>query len=107
MGQEGVELNDAALSALEEAGNTISGSEATSISGQSGLDVSTEPGESRSVANNNVEVPPGQFVKATYQVTIEGESPSELIEIFDLGMLQQVTGGVSPSAGPAAQAAPH
>ncbi|MAG13904.1 MAG: flagellar motor switch protein FliN [Spirochaetales bacterium] len=93
MGQEEVELNDAALSALVEAGNTITGSEATTISSQLGLDVATEPGESRSVANNDVEVPPGEFVKATYQVTIEGEQDAELIEIFDLGMLQQIAGG--------------
>ena len=104
MGQENVELDDAALSALVEAGNTISGAEATAMSSQLGSDVSTEPGQSRTGANNDVEVPPGEFIKATYQVAIEDEPGAELIEIFDLGMLQQLTGGSPAAPQPAAPA---
>jgi flagellar motor switch protein FliN/FliY len=93
MGQEGVELNEAALSALEEAGNTMAGSEATAISDKVGIDVGTEPGESRTVAANNVEVPEGEFAKVTYPVTVEGQEPSELIELFDMGIVTRMAGG--------------
>ncbi len=98
MGQEDVELNDAALSALEEAGNTLAGAEATAISEQVGGDVGTSTSESRSAANEDVEVPSGPFVKASYKVTIEGQTPADLIEVFDMNVVRQITGGGAAGA---------
>lgn len=98
MGQEDVELNEAALSALEEAGNTIAGAEATSVSDQIGTDVSTAPGRTTTVAAGDVEVPEGEFLKAVFPVMVEGESPSEIIEIFDLGMARQLIAGMGGAA---------
>ena len=97
MGQEDVELNEAALSALEEAGNTLAGAEATALSDFLGIDVSTEPGESRSIAADNVEVPEGEFVKAVYPVTIEGQEAAELTELFAMPMAKQIAGGGASS----------
>ncbi len=92
MGQEGVELNEAALSALEEAGNTMAGGEATAMSDKLGIDVGTEPGRTRTVAASNVEVPIGEFAKVTYPITIQGQGPAELIELFDMALVQALSG---------------
>ena len=98
MGQEGVELNEAALSALEEAGNTMAGGEATTISQKLGVDVGTMPGQSRTVAASNVEVPVGEFAKVTYPATIVGQPPTELIELFDMALVQKLSGGAPAPA---------
>lgn len=106
MGQEGIELNEAALSALEEAGNMLSGTEATSMSDKLGLDVSSEPGTSRTAAAENVEVPDGEFAKVTFPVIIEGHEAAELIEIFDMALVRSMSGGAveTPSPAPAMDA---
>jgi flagellar motor switch protein FliN/FliY len=96
MGQEGVELNEAALSALEEAGNMLTGAEATALNEKTGVNVGTEPGASRTAAAGNVEAPEGEFAKVTYQVTIEGQEPAELIELFEMPVVQLVGGGAAP-----------
>jgi flagellar motor switch protein FliN len=93
MGQEGIELNEAALNALQEAGNTLAGAAATAMTEKLGVDVSTEPGETKTKEAGAVEVPPGEFAKVTYPVTIEGNEPSELIELFDMAILSQFGGG--------------
>ena len=93
MGQDGIELNEAALSALEEAGNTLAGAEATSFSESTGGDVSTAPGSSRTGASGEVSVPDGEFVKATYQVFIEGSPPAELVEVFGSSIMNSFSGG--------------
>jgi flagellar motor switch protein FliN len=101
MGQEGVELNDAALSALEEAGNTLTGAEATAFSDKSGGNVGTAPGTSRTGESGEVGVPDGSFLKATWDVTIEGQEPAQIIEVFSLPVIRGVEG-----AAPAAPARP-
>lgn len=93
MGQEGIELNDAALNALQEAGNTLAGAAATAMTESLGVDVSTEPGETNTKEAGEVAVPPGEFAKVTYPVTIEGNEPSELIELFDIAILNHFGGG--------------
>ncbi|MBT3275011.1 MAG: flagellar motor switch protein FliN [Spirochaetales bacterium] len=104
MGQEEIELNEAALSALEEAGNTMAGSVATAMSEQLSLDISTEPAQSRTIAANNVEAPDGEFVKVTYPVTIEGQDESQLMELFDMSIASLV--GAPAAAAAPADAAP-
>ncbi len=89
MGQEEIELNDAALTALTEAGNTLGGAVASALSERLGGSISAEPGQTRSKAAGDVEVPEGQFAKVTYPVTIEGKEPAELIELFDISVLNQ------------------
>ena len=98
MGQEDVELNEAALSALEEAGNTLAGAEATVFSESSGGDVSTTPGSSKTGASGDLSVPPGEFVKATYPVTVEGSPQAELVEVFDASIMNALVGGGAASA---------
>ncbi len=96
MGQADVELNEAALSALEEAGNTLAGSAATSIGDVIGTTVMNAPGSTNIVSNGEVQAPSGQVVKATYSLTINDEAETNLIEFFDLPVVKsilQATGG--------------
>src|SRR6056297_3144757 len=106
MGQTEVELNEAALSALEEAGNTLAGSAATSIGDVIGTTVMTSPGSTKSVSNSEVQGPSGQAVKATYSLKIDDEEETNLVELFDLSIVKSIlqagTGGqqAAPQAQP-------
>lgn len=106
MGQEEVELNEAALSALEEAGNSMAGAEAATMGEHAGSPVESQPSQSRTMANQNVAVPDGQFVKVVYPVTVEGEEPSEMIEIFELSIAKQLTVSSSGDASIGGQTVP-
>jgi flagellar motor switch protein FliN/FliY len=90
MGQADVELNEAALSALEEAGNTLAGSAATSIGDVIGTTVMNAPGSTNVVSSGEVQAPSGQVVKATYSLTIDNESETTLIEFFDLPVVKSI-----------------
>ncbi len=105
MGQEDVELNEAALSALEEAANTLTGAEATAFAERIGNDVGAAPGAGRTAAGGEVAVPDGGFLKAVYQVAVEGRPPAEMIEIFDLAVVRSLIGG-APQAAAGAAATP-
>lgn len=102
MGQSDVELNEAALSALDEAGNTLAGSAATSIGDVIGTTVMNSPGSTNTVSSSDVQTPSGQVVKATYPLTIDNEAETTLVEFFELpvvkSILQAAGGGAQPAA---------
>ncbi|MDZ7795123.1 MAG: flagellar motor switch phosphatase FliY [Spirochaetia bacterium] len=104
MGQTEVELNEAALSALEEAGNTLAGSAATSIGDVIGTTVMTSPGSTKTVSNADVQGPSGQAVKATYSLKIDDEQETSLVELFDLSVVKSIlqagSGGQQAAAQP-------
>jgi flagellar motor switch protein FliN/FliY len=90
MGQEDIELDDAALSALSEAGNTLAGALATTLGDAVGRTVMTSPGETERILKANITLPAEGFIRVTYPVTIEGEKPSQLMEVFALSTLSDV-----------------
>ncbi len=90
MGQADVELNEAALSALEEAGNTLAGSAATSIGDVIGTTIMNSPGSTNSVSSGEIQAPGGQAVKATYSLKIDDEAETSLIEFFDLSVVKSI-----------------
>jgi flagellar motor switch protein FliN/FliY len=97
MGQEKVDLNEAALSGLAEAVSNISGSTATTFGNQLNKTVMIGPADCRKILKNKVRFPAGEsFVKVEYPISIEGEKPSTLIELFALPMVKQI---VSQSVG--------
>src|SRR6056297_923600 len=106
MGQTEVELNEAALSALEEAGNTLAGSAATSIGDVIGTTVMTSPGSTKTVSNADVQGPSGQAVKATYSLKIDDEQETNLVELFDLSVVKSILQAGSGGSG-GQQAAPQ
>ncbi len=112
MGQEDVELNDAALSALGEGLSQITGPVATALGDKVGSTAMTMPAEARLTAKDALSLPQGDFVKVVSRVKIEGEEQFSLVELYDVGIVQSVTGGIEaiPFAGPApgqAQAGPQ
>lgn len=108
MGQSGVELDDAALSAVAEALSQISGPVATEIGNRIGKTVKTAPPTFQAVTRNQVRFPQGEMVvKLEYPLMIEGESPASLIELFSLSLAKEIisqTGAKATAAAPAAGA---
>ena len=104
MGQEGVDLNEAALSALEEAGNTMAGSAVTELSDRLGGSVSTTPGETHLVGREDLSLAEDYLVAVTYPMSVEGEAPAEIIELFGASTAAQVVSLLKPAG--AGQAAP-
>ncbi|MBN1649370.1 MAG: flagellar motor switch protein FliN [Spirochaetales bacterium] len=92
MGQEGVELNEAALSALEEAGNTMAGNSATVFGDKIGATVMTSPGKTKKALKASLKLPSGGFMKVSYPVTIEGEAPAEIYEVFSMPVVDTLIG---------------
>jgi flagellar motor switch protein FliN/FliY len=106
MGQAEVELNEAALSALQEAVSQVSGPVLTSLGDTIKTTVLADPAEARLVAKADVSLPEGEFVAVSYPLMIEGETPVNLTEIFTLEEVREIaakkTGGAA--AGPQAAA---
>ncbi len=99
MGQEDVDLNEAALSAIEEAANTLAGSAATTFGEKSGKSVMTSPGRTRSINKNEISFPESDVVKVGYRTKIDGKNPTEFVEVFAVDLVKAIIGGDNSSAG--------
>jgi flagellar motor switch protein FliN/FliY len=103
MGQTGVELDDAALSAVAEALSQISGPVATEIGNQSGKTVQNAPPDFQSVSKDKVRLPQGEVVvKLEYPLMIEGENPAKLIELYSLSLAKEIITAIGAGAAEAA-----
>jgi len=108
MGQEEVELNEAALSALEEAGNTLAGSAATVLGDLINGTVMNSPGETKNIEVSQIQTPGGSAVRTVYPLTIDDVPQTQLIEVFDMQIVRSLlqTGGTAQqSSGSAPQQA--
>jgi len=99
VGQEGLDLNEAAIAAVGEAASLLTGSAVTSLSDQSGKNISPAPPEGQKVPKAMVRFPEGDFVQATYNVQIGADSLT-MIEIFDLAIVNELV--AQPDAAPLA-----
>jgi flagellar motor switch protein FliN/FliY len=107
MGQAGVELDDAALSAVAEALSQISGSATTDIGNQVARTIKTTPADYQKSARDQARFPQGEVViKLEYPLLIEGEEPGTLIELFSLSLVKEIVNlvGAVAAAAPAAAA---
>jgi flagellar motor switch protein FliN/FliY len=104
MGQEGVELDEAAVSALQEALSQLNGPVTTAIGDSVGNTVMTATPEGSVDDSASTELPDGEFVLLRYPMTIEGEEPQELLEIFALPLVKEI---LNQSGMSAAQPAPQ
>ncbi len=93
VGQDQVELNDMALESLKEAFSTVTGVALTTLGDETGTTIIPSPGESRQTEKASVQLPDAGIVKVTYDVDIEGESPVQLIELFELPLAQSLVSG--------------
>ena len=90
MGMDGVELNEAAFSALAEAGNTLVGTESTAFGDKIGTTVMPASGDTRQIGAGSLDFQPGEFVKVEYKITVDSKEPSTLVELFDLNMIKEM-----------------
>lgn len=94
MGQSDVELDDAAVNALQEAVSQIHGPVSTAIGEAAGATVMTTTPEGRTVDRDNLDLPAGSFIKVDYPVTIDG-TQHHIIEIFSRDIVQSVAAAPS------------
>ena len=106
MGQDDVELNEAAISALQESLSQFFGPASTAIGDRIGSTVMTEAPEGQFVPKAMVGFPQGEFVVLSYPLTIEGSGPSQLKEIFSLQAVQEILQSSGGSQKPAPQRTP-
>ncbi len=104
MGQDGVELNDAAVNALQEAISQIHGPVSTAMGEAAGATIMTGAPEGRSIGRDELDLPTGGFAKVEYPVTIDG-SQYRIIELFAADIVTAVAHQTSGGGAGAAQQA--
>ncbi len=82
MGQDDVDLNEAALSALEEAANTISGSTATAVGDLLGKTILNSPGKTSMLSPTELAFNDSTAVLVSYPVTVNGLDPTKMVELY-------------------------
>jgi flagellar motor switch protein FliN/FliY len=115
MGQEGVELDEVAYSSLGEALSNIAGPATTAIANQISGAIQMSAPVTQRKPRGELTLPEGEYVvKVEYPLTIEGDMPTRLIELFEPAMVAQVAGAGAQSvrraaapARPAARPAPR
>ena len=102
MGQEQVELNDAALQAVAEAVSQLTGPTSTTIGDKTGRTILMNPPEALRVDSSQVRLPAGEsFVKVQYPFSFDGVASSPLTEVYSLALLKEAAGlaGAAGAAG--------
>ena len=99
IGQDGLEIDDATLSALQEAFSQIAGPVVTALSEKASVSIMTDPPGGEKKSTGGLEYPDGEFACLSYRVSIEGERPFDLYEIYDARIVKAIAGGVAPQAG--------
>ena len=111
MGQTDIELDDAAVNALQEAVSQIHGPVSTAIGERASQTVMTAAPEGKQVDKDNLDLPAGSFIGVDYPITIDGQQYT-LREVFSSDIAQSIApaqpaAGGQPAAGQAQQAAPQ
>ena len=91
-GLEQVDIDEASMSAISEAINTISGSALTVFGDKKNITIMTEPVSADLKSADDSDIQPGSLVKVTFPVTVEGENPSSFYELFDISAVQSLVG---------------
>jgi flagellar motor switch protein FliN/FliY len=92
MGQDGVDLDDAAVNALQEAFSQIAGPVVTALGDTVGATIMNDPPTGTHGDASSLSLPDGQFVKLTYNVTVDDRPPFEVYEVFDADVVHAVLG---------------
>ncbi|MCG8572534.1 MAG: flagellar motor switch phosphatase FliY [Spirochaetes bacterium] len=108
MGQEGNELTEASLSAVSEAMNVISGNSSNTIGTKIKKELKPSPPVINKVDKNSLTLSPStEYVKILYDFNIEGSPPSNLIEIFSLNVVKEITSAILPASNEPVAEAPQ
>jgi flagellar motor switch protein FliN/FliY len=108
--EEGLsELDDMAVSAVQEAISTLAGTTVTVFSEKTGnKSIQTAPASGSFVPKAMAKLPDGDFLRVTYQVQIGQGKAEKLVEIFSLGFVKDsvlASGGGRAEGGSFEQAA--
>lgn len=101
MGQSDIELDDAAVNALQEAVSQIHGPVSTAIGERASQTVMTAAPEGKQVDKDNLDLPAGSFLAVDYPLTIDGRQFT-LHEVFSADIVQSVVPAQSAAPGQAA-----
>jgi flagellar motor switch protein FliN/FliY len=99
MGQDNIDLDEAAINALQEAFSQVSGPVLTALGERVGGTVMSDPPDGGLVSGPDIGFPPGQYVRVRYNVTIEGQAPVSYVEVFDSQAVSAVLGAGEMSGG--------
>jgi flagellar motor switch protein FliN/FliY len=103
------ELDDMAMSAVQECVSTLTGTQITVISEKTGnRNIQSGVAESDFGPKAMAKLPNGDFVRASYQMQIGDGAPERLVEVFALPFVRDVIasmGGLPQAQGSAPQAA--
>lgn len=102
------QIDDMALSSLQEAISQFTGPEVTVFSEKGGVKgLLTNPPEGKFTPKALVVLPQGSFVKVTYKLDLGDGQNDQLVEVFALPVVQRFVGGAGrPAAGGRPEAAP-
>lgn len=89
-GLEQNDLDEASMSAISEAINTISGSALTVFGDKKNITIMTEPASADLKSSSDSDIQPGTLLKVNYPVTVEGEEPSAFYELFDISAVKSL-----------------
>jgi flagellar motor switch protein FliN/FliY len=97
MGQDGVEIDDASISALQEVFSQIQSSITATIGDKLDITVECNAPEIHLATNSLEVIPDDEWVIVKYVAGINGDKPIEFIEMFSLSCVRQIIG--SPQGG--------
>ncbi|MCG8453744.1 MAG: flagellar motor switch phosphatase FliY [Spirochaetales bacterium] len=102
MGQDDLELDGTAISAVSEAMSQIVGASVTALGDKVGETILTEAPEGQNVPKAMLALPGDDFARVTYPLEIEGQGNLELVELFSLDILNSLASrlGASTPASP-------
>ncbi|PIE04674.1 MAG: flagellar motor switch protein FliN [Spirochaetales bacterium] len=100
IGQNDLELDGTAISAVSEAMSQITGASVSTVGDKIKETILTDSPEGQSVPKAMLGLPSDPFACIGYDLQIEGQGSLKLYEIFDLEMIRELAGklGVTPSA---------
>lgn len=90
-GQSEVEMNGAAVNALEEFGSQMSSTFATTVSANLKKNISPNPPMGQKIFKAALPLPDGDLVMVTYDMTLDG-SALKLVEFFEYGFVKSLLG---------------
>jgi flagellar motor switch protein FliN/FliY len=107
MGQEEVDLDDAAINALQEAFSQVSGTVVTTLGDKASASIMTAPPEGQTTDAGSMQLPGGNLAILSYRISVANAAAMDVVEVYDAGIVSAVVGGGQPQqqAQPAGQAA--
>lgn len=92
MGLDGVELNDAAINALEEAVSNLTGPVMTTLGEKAGKTIMNEAPQGSMSNVTDLGLPVGNLVRVVYPLTIDSTRIGTFVEYYTVSFVQAVVG---------------